>query len=80
MLAGLAAEIGLDRAAAAQALADGSYQLEFQNDVEQAQALGITGVPFFVFDNKRAVSGAQPLELFQRALAMSWQDRAGTPA
>ncbi len=80
VLADLAAEVGLDRAAAAEALASGAYELEFQADIEQAQALGITGVPFFVFDNKRAVSGAQPLELFQRALAMSWQDRAGTPA
>lgn len=80
VLADLAAEVGLDRAAALQALTSGAHELEFQNDVAQAQALGITGVPFFVFDNKRAVSGAQPLELFQRALELSWQDRASTPA
>ncbi|GAB3248801.1 DsbA family oxidoreductase [Kineosporia babensis] len=80
VLADLAAEIGLDRAEAAKALAENAYELEFQADVQQAQALGITGVPFFVFDNKRAVSGAQPLELFQRALDLSWQDRAATSA
>ncbi len=80
VLADLAAEVGLDRAAAAEALASGAYELEFQADVQQAQALGITGVPFFVFDNKRAVSGAQPLELFKKALELSWQDRAATSA
>jgi predicted DsbA family dithiol-disulfide isomerase len=28
---------------------------------------GIQGVPFFVFDNKFALSGAQPQEVFERA-------------
>ncbi|WP_347552447.1 hypothetical protein ABFG93_08930 [Pseudalkalibacillus hwajinpoensis] len=34
--------------------------------------LGIQGVPFFVFDEKYAVSGAQPSEVFEQALVKAW--------
>jgi len=30
--------------------------------------LGISGVPFFVFNNKYAVSGAQPIAVFEEVL------------
>ena len=80
VLADLAAELGLDRDAASEALASGAYQKEVDLDLARAREIGISGVPFFVFDDKRAVSGAQPVELFLRALDMSWQDRAATPA
>ena len=33
--------------------------------------LGLTGVPFFVIDRAIGVSGAQPSEVFERALAMA---------
>ena len=69
VLADLAAEIGLDRAAALDALRTGAYGAEFEADVRQAHELGITGVPFFVFNGRYAVSGAQPVEVFQQALA-----------
>jgi predicted DsbA family dithiol-disulfide isomerase len=36
--------------------------------------LGINGVPFFLFDEKYAVSGAQPVELFLTALERAWAD------
>ena len=39
---------------------------------------GIQGVPFFVFDRKLAVSGAQPTEVF--AAALSQAHTAETPA
>jgi predicted DsbA family dithiol-disulfide isomerase len=80
VLADLAAELGLSRADAAGALATGAFEADIRADLTQAQQLGISGVPFFVFDNKRAVSGAQPLETFRRALDLSWQDRATQPA
>ena len=37
----------------------------------QASQQGITGVPFFVFGEKYALSGAQPAEVFTRALAQT---------
>ena len=45
------------------------------DDVEASQAhaqeLGIGGVPFFVIDGRFGISGAQPSELFVRALDMA---------
>ncbi|WP_250008068.1 DsbA family oxidoreductase [Actinoplanes sp. M2I2] len=80
VLADLAAELGLDRAAAMKALETQAYEDDIRADLAQARQLGISGVPFFVFDNKRAVSGAQPIEMFRRALDITWQDRAVSPA
>lgn len=37
-------------------------------DKDKAKELGITGVPFFVINNKYAISGAQPIETFMQAL------------
>jgi predicted DsbA family dithiol-disulfide isomerase len=37
-------------------------------DVERARALGINGVPLYLFEEKWAVSGAQPTEVFGEAL------------
>lgn len=39
-----------------------------RTDVEAAQQIGVRGVPFFVFDGRLAVSGAQPVEVFTQAL------------
>jgi predicted DsbA family dithiol-disulfide isomerase len=80
VLADLAAELGLDRDSAVQALATGAFEAEIRADIAQAQAYGISGVPFFVFDNKFAVSGAQPVQAFLQALNKTWQDRAAQPA
>jgi predicted DsbA family dithiol-disulfide isomerase len=68
VLARLAVEVGLDGPAARKALDDGAYADEVGLDIETARAFGISGVPFFVFDRKFAVSGAQPAEVFTRAL------------
>ncbi|WP_127503559.1 DsbA family oxidoreductase [Actinoplanes solisilvae] len=80
VLADLAAELGLDHAEALDALKTKAYEKDIRADLAQARQLGITGVPFFVFDNKRAVSGAQGVETFRRALDVTWQDRASQPA
>ncbi|MDV8000350.1 DsbA family oxidoreductase [Rhodococcus sp. IEGM 1408] len=40
-------------------------------DVETARGIGVKGVPFFVFDGRFAVSGAQPVEVFDQALAQA---------
>jgi protein disulfide-isomerase len=33
-------------------------------DIQEAQQIGVRGVPFFVFDRKYAISGAQPIDSF----------------
>ena len=80
VLADLAEEIGLDRAEALAALESGAFEEELDADLDRARQLGITGVPFFVFAGKYAVSGAQPVEGFLQALETTWNELAGQPA
>jgi predicted DsbA family dithiol-disulfide isomerase len=67
-LADLAAEVGLDRAAAATALAEHTHLAEVKADMAQAVAYGIQGVPFFVIEEKYGISGAQETASFLAAL------------
>ncbi|MDN4471831.1 DsbA family oxidoreductase [Demequina zhanjiangensis] len=75
VLAGLAAEVGLDADEVRAMLATDQYDDEVQADIDEAASLGASGVPFFVFDRVFAVSGAQPLEVFSTALSRA-QERA----
>lgn len=78
-LADLAEEAGLDRDAALAAIRDGRYADAVEHDIQEARQLGITGVPFFVFNRKYAVSGAQPEEAFVQTLQMVWDETQGAP-
>ncbi len=49
-------------------LTSDQYSSEVHRDVEEANEIGVRGVPFFVFDRKYAVSGAQPIEAFLQTL------------
>jgi predicted DsbA family dithiol-disulfide isomerase len=67
-LAVLAGEAGLDPPDAAAALRDGRFAAAVDQDLEAARRLGITGVPFFVIDERVGVSGAQAPGVFLEAL------------
>jgi len=67
-LVALAAEAGLDADEARRVLRDGTYAAAVRADGDAARALGATGVPFFVVDNRYGVSGAQPVEVFVKTL------------
>ena len=71
----LAKEVGLEEGAVRSILASQDYQEAFHADIQQAQMIGVQGVPFFVLGNKYAVSGAQPTELFKQALTQAWQEQ-----
>jgi predicted DsbA family dithiol-disulfide isomerase len=47
---------------------DDEFAQEVRADERAASEIGITGVPFFVFDGRLAVSGAQPVQTFVEAL------------
>ncbi|QHL86763.1 thioredoxin domain-containing protein [Nibribacter ruber] len=74
----LAEEVGLDGAEAREALQNQTYADEVQQDIVRAQQVGVRGVPFFVFNNKYAVSGAQPTELFKEVLEKVWEEEKPT--
>lgn len=70
----LAAEAGLPADEVRQMLASDRYVTDVHADIRRAMGFGVRGVPFFAFDEKFAVSGAQPVELFQQALERAWQE------
>lgn len=70
----LAVGEGLDRSAVDRVLAGDEYADDVWADVEQAQQLGATGVPFFVVDGRYGVSGAQPAEAFTQVLERAWAE------
>ena len=65
---------GLDAATVDRVLGSTEYADEVWADIEQAQAFGATGVPFFVVDNKFGISGAQPAETFTQVLERAWSE------
>lgn len=76
-LAELAKEIGLEEEPVRQMLAGNQFATEVRKDINEAETLGIRGVPFFVFDRKYGVSGAQPSEAFLQALTKSVEEWQG---
>ncbi|MET0865414.1 MAG: DsbA family oxidoreductase [Nakamurella sp.] len=70
----LAVEVGLPEADAAAVLDSDAFESEVTADIELARAFGATGVPFFVFDRKYAISGAQETALFTDVLDKAWSE------
>jgi predicted DsbA family dithiol-disulfide isomerase len=67
-------EIGIDGRAVKQMLDSDAFADEVRKDEQQAQALGINGVPFFVINERYGVSGAQQPEVFLQTLEKAWQE------
>lgn len=74
-LAVLAAEVGLDQAAAVEMLQTSQYADIVREEEAEGSQLGIRGVPFYVFDRKYAVSGAQSPEVFLDTLNKAWEEK-----
>lgn len=60
----LTTEAGLDERAAAAVLESDAHADAVRADEARGRALGVTGVPFFVFGERYGVAGAQPAEVF----------------
>ena len=63
-----ASGVGLDADAARTMLEGRDYVDRVAEDQALARDFGAGGVPFFVFDREHGVSGAQPIEIFERAI------------
>jgi predicted DsbA family dithiol-disulfide isomerase len=72
----LAVSVGLDKNKVETFLKSDEGEGEVRKSEEKARALGVSGVPFFVFNNKFAVSGAQPVAAFTQALAHMAKEKA----
>lgn len=73
-LVSAAVGVGIDADKADDLLTSNLFIDEVIADRNLASQLGATGVPFFVFDMKFGISGAQPLEAFMQTLESAWAD------
>jgi len=73
-LVALVAEVGLTRDEAAATLHDNRYAEAVKEDIDIARQLGVTGVPFFVVDDRYGISGAQAPETFLEVLQQAAAD------
>ncbi len=71
----MAAELGLNTTALKAALENGTYADEVLADIKEAEDIGVRGVPFFVFDRKYAVSGAQDSKVFLQTMEKAQEER-----
>lgn len=76
VLSALAADVGMDGARVADVLAGDEFAAEVRADEARAMELGSTGVPFFVFDERLGVPGAQPPDVLLRLLNRAWDTSA----
>jgi len=72
-LAALAPQFGIVEAEAAEMLGSGAYSDAVRADEQRAAEFGVAGVPFFVFDEKSGISGAQPVAVFVEALQQTFR-------
>ena len=50
------------------------YAYAISQDIQTANQIGVKGVPFFIFNDKYAASGAQPVAFFEEILQKSWEE------
>ena len=74
VLRSAAEEVGLDADDMQSVVDGGKYTAEVAAQVRKAQEIGVTGVPTYVINDRYAVVGAQPYEVFKRALAKILKD------
>lgn len=75
----LGAELTLPAAEVTALLTSDQFEAEVRLDEYHAQQIGVRGVPYFVFEDKYAVSGAQPAELFREVLEKVWAEARPQP-
>ncbi|MFD1850831.1 DsbA family oxidoreductase [Oceanobacillus bengalensis] len=75
----LAGEVGLNKEDVKHVLDANLHAKNVREDINEARQIGVQGVPFFVFNEKYAVSGAQPEEVFSEVLEKVWEEEAKKP-
>ncbi|MDR2270850.1 MAG: DsbA family oxidoreductase [Sphingobacterium sp.] len=68
ILVELAKQVGLPTQAVQEVLDHDTYAYDVSQDIQEGVNLGLRGVPFFVFDRKYAIPGAQPMEVFHNTI------------
>lgn len=77
-LADLAAEAGYEQGAVLAHLESDADAAEVIDAERRAHAIGVTGVPFFIFDHRIAVSGAQETDILLQAISRAREQSTAT--
>lgn len=70
----ISTSIGIDTDEMKNLLNSDAFGYEVKQDEMEARNIGVTGVPFFVIDDKYAISGAQSSETFLQTLEKAWKE------
>jgi predicted DsbA family dithiol-disulfide isomerase len=70
----IAGELELDLSVLALAMGSDAFVQDVIADVQEAQQIGVRGVPFFVFNRKYAISGAQESDAFLQTLEKAYEE------
>lgn len=70
----LGKEIGLEGAEVREALHSDDFAYKVKQDIAEAREIGVQGVPFFVFNRRYAISGAQPVDVFVETLEKAFEE------
>lgn len=75
----LACEAGLEKQDVEDILQSDKFASDVRADETEASMLRVQGVPFFVFNRKYAISGAQPADVFLKTLEKVWEEEKDQP-
>jgi len=75
-LVGIAADAGLERKEAQSAIADEELRRAVAEEEDKARQMGVQGVPFFIFNGRLVVEGAQPPEVLLEAMLEAEKESA----
>jgi predicted DsbA family dithiol-disulfide isomerase len=73
VLLDIARESGLDAGLVEKLFSENADKDAVQGEIAEAQSIGVTGVPFFIFAGRLGVPGAQDPDVLRRAIAQARQ-------
>src|SRR5579863_9848567 len=76
----IGAECGLEAKLVEKLLAENADVGLVREEIAEAQAIGVSGVPFFIFAGRLGVPGAQDVAVLRRAMAQARQAMSEAPA
>ena len=80
LLVEAAREAGMGSMAVEERLSEGVDEKEVRREIAQAQSLGVTGVPFFIFASRFGVPGAQGADVLAKAIEQARKSLGGVEA
>lgn len=73
-LTAMAVSLGIDASEVAKTINSAAFADAVKTDQDEAQQIGVGGVPFFVFNRKYAISGAQDEKVFANTIEKAFAE------